>query len=694
MAHDDPVMAIEPADRPSGFDRRTRVAFELATWGMAAILVACAALPTTDAVSRGGLLFCAALLVVFAATWFHLLPEAVFGRMNFVVGTAISQVVAGILLVLTGDVSSPYFAFFLLPTLATTFAMRLSGTIVTGVIATVTFFTIMLSDIVVGQADQAEIALGSIRMTAIVATVAMTALIARTMEATRATLGQRTLDLAAQNVELGVARSVGLALARARDRSEIMRAVLDVARQSLGVDRIFFFTGADAINGHTVAASGASEYFESDATLRDSPRQRALRTRRTVVVSDATQEAAISERVRTKYGMAAALFIPLIHRGDLIGLLVLSCASPSEWTPGELRLGEAIAEASAPTLAALLALEEVKEQRERLADRTKVLEGMNQLVEALALGSDEASTAEVAARSISQAFRLGAATTLLTDPSIALLEPIGITGGASVHPVVNGPTNCPTIRSGRIFRVSSGTDAVICPYMPFRAGSHGYVCAPLIAAGDPVGALFMEPAADSVLEEAFTVAAADRVALAIANRRVLETAKRQATTDGLTGLHNRHFLAEQLRLLQSLAERHGQKYAVVAMDIDDLKRVNDTHGHEMGDLALRGFANVVKKTTRGSDAGVRTGGDEFLVLLPHGGADDARVLAGRVREAVAAQGRAEPHTAITVSFGVAEWRPGRTAEQVLEAADGMLYAAKRAGKDRIATEAPAAGAET
>jgi two-component system cell cycle response regulator len=183
------------------------------------------------------------------------------------------------------------------------------------------------------------------------------------------------------------------------------------------------------------------------------------------------------------------------------------------------------------------------------------------------------------------------------------------------------------------------------------------------------------------------------VALAIANRRVLETARRQATTDGLTGLHNRHFLAEQLRLLQSLAERHKQGYAVVAIDVDDLKSVNDTFGHEMGDLALRGFANVVRKTIRGSDVGVRTGGDEFLILLPRGGLEDARVLAGRLRDAVAAQGRAEPHTAITVSLGVAAWRPGRTTEQVLEAADAMLYAAKRAGKDRIMTEAPVGAAK-
>jgi len=687
-------MATRPVDRPSSFDRRTRLASEIATWGSALILVASAALPTTDPGSRDGLLFCAALLVLFAAVWFHVLPERFFGRMRFTLGTAIAQIIAGILLVLTGDVDSPYFVFYFFPTLATTFAMRVSGALVTGMIAIVVFLAILIGDLVTGDAGPGEIALGVIRLAGVAGIVAMTALITRTMEETRATLRQRTHDLAAQNVELDVARSVGLALARARDRGEIMRAVLDVARQPLGVDRIFFFTGGEAMSiGHTVGPDGMAELFEPDPTLRDSPRQRAVRTRRTVILNDVAQERGISERVRTKFGMAAALFIPLIHRGELVGLLVLSGPTPREWTPGELRLGETIAEASAPTLATHLALEEVREQRAQLAERTKVLEGMNQLVEALALGTDETSTAEVAARSVSHAFRLVATTTLLTDPSLALLEPVGIAGGATEHPVVKGPANCPAIRSGRIFKVSASSDPVICPYMPFRDGSHGYVCAPLVTGGEPVGALFMEPAADSVMEEAFTLAAADRVALAVANRRVLETAKRQATTDGLTGLHNRHFLAEQLRLLQSLAERHKQNYAVLAIDVDDLKRVNDTFGHEMGDLALRGFANVVRKTIRASDVGVRTGGDEFLVLLPRGGIDDARVLAERLREAMAAQGRAEPHTAITVSLGAAAWSPGRTAEQVLEAADAMLYAAKRAGKDRIVADSSVATAE-
>ena len=132
-------------------------------------------------------------------------------------------------------------------------------------------------------------------------------------------------------------------------------------------------------------------------------------------------------------------------------------------------------------------------------------------------------------------------------------------------------------------------------------------------------------------------AAADRVALSLATRRVIETAQRQATTDGLTGLHNRHFLTEQLRLMHSLAARHGQPYSVIALDLDGLKNVNDTFGHEQGDLALRGLANTVRKTVRASDISVRTGGDEFLILMPQSSLEEARVAAERVREAIELQ---------------------------------------------------------
>jgi diguanylate cyclase (GGDEF)-like protein len=678
----------------AAYERRIRLASEVATWGIAAILVASAALPTTDPLARLGLLFSAALLGIFGVLWFHLIPEPIFGPLRFTIGTALTQAVAAVLLMLTGGSASNYFVFFLFPTLATTFAMRVISTVVVGSIGLIALVALIIDEDVL-QSRPELIQLGAVRVSAFVAVIAMTALIARTMQDTRAALRQRSNELAAQNVELEVSHTTALAIARARDIGELLRAVHDSASTALATQRVFFFEGAEASErGWTVSAEGAFQSFEADLRLRDSPRQRAMRTRRTIVVNDMAAEPMVGDRVRTAFAVASGLFVPLIHRGGLVGLVTFTHSKARTWTAREVRLAEIIAESVAPSVASFLAIEEVREEREAIAGRMKVLEGMNQLVEALALAQDEPTTGQVAARTVAQGFRLIAATTLFVDPSIALLEPVGTAGAARAHPVVNGPTNCPAIRSGRVFRVSAPTDAVVCPYMPFAEGSSGYVCVPLLAGGEPMGALFMEPTLGSVVEDTFLRAAADRVALSLANRRVLETAQRQATTDGLTGLSNRHLLREQLRLLQSLATRHGQPYSVIAFDVDGLKQVNDTFGHEMGDLALRGFANIVRKTIRTSDVGVRTGGDEFLILIPLGGLEQGRILAERLRDALAAQGRAEPHTAVTVSAGVAAWRAGRTAEQVLEAADEMLYAAKRAGRDRVAVETAPSAAES
>lgn len=678
----------------AAYERRIRLASEVATWGIAAILVASAALPTTSAITRLGLLFSAALLGIFGILWFHVIPERIFGPLRFTIGTALTQLVGAILLMLTGGGESNYFVFFMFPTLATTFAMRVVSTVVVGSIGLISLVAIIVGDGVFE--NRAELfQLGAVRVSAFIALIAMTALTARTMQETRAALRQRSNELASQNVELEVSHSTALAIARARDLGELLRAVFDAASTAIGAQRVFFFEGADASDrSWTIGAEGAFQSFDIDRRQRDSPRQRAMRSRRTIVVNDMADEPMVSERVKTSFGVGSGLFVPLIHRGGLVGLVTFVDPKPRTWTAREVRLAEIVAESVAPSVASFLAIEEVREEREILAGRMKVLEGMNQLVEALSLAQDEATTGQVAARAVAQGFRLIAATTLFVDPSIALLEPIGTAGAARVHPVVNGPTNCPAIRSGRVFQVSAPTDAVICPYMPFQEGSGGYVCVPLLAGGEPIGALFMEPTVGSVVEDTFIRAAADRVALSLANRRVLETAQRQATTDGLTGLSNRHLLREQLKLLQSLATRHGQPYSVIAFDVDGLKQVNDTFGHEMGDLALRGLANVVRKTIRTSDIGVRTGGDEFLILIPLGGLEQARILAERLRDALAAQGRAEPHTAMTVSAGVAAWRVGRTGEQVLEAADEMLYAAKRAGRDRVVVESAPAAAES
>ena len=679
--HGGELVVGDPRARAS-YERRIRIASEAASWGIGATLLGTAALPTTDQASRIGLVASSLLLFLFATLWFHVFPDSWLGKSRFAVGAAITQVIAAILLVLTGGIDSRYFPYYVLPILATVFGMRISGTLFTGTIAVVAYLATLVAEVFFGG-ERGQIDVGVIRLFALLSVIAMTALISRTIQETRFTLRQRTEELATQNAELSVARNTAVGLARVSDLHELVRVVYESAKNALAVDRLYLFASKpDFADGFTVGPDGAVEEFHADPTLpEDTPRRRAVREKRTVAVNDSRDDKASDRGEHQHFG--AGLFVPLVHRSEVIGLMAVSSHEKREWTAHEIRVAEVVADASAAAVASFFAFEEVRGQSERLEARMKVLESMDNFVDALALTTDEASLAQTAARSLQQGFHLPAATVLFTDPSVAILEPVGTAGRATPHPVVNGPTSCPAIRSGRFFEVTSADDPVVCPYMPFR--SH-YSCVPLVAGGDTVGALFLEPDKQSILDVTVLRAAADRVALSLATRRVLETAQRQATTDGLTGLHNRHFLTEQLRLMHSLAVRHGQPYSVVAIDVDGLKNVNDTFGHEQGDLALRGLANTMRKTLRASDVGVRTGGDEFLVLMAQSGLEESRVAAERVREAVELQGRTDPKIAISVSAGVAAWQPGRSAEQVLEAADAMLYAAKRAGKDRVVAE--------
>ena len=690
LAHHVRETAVGDPRARASYERRVRIASEVASWGIGAALLGTAALPTTDQPSRIGLVASSLLLFLFATLWFHVFPDSWLGRSRFAIGTAITQIIAAILLVLTGGVASRYFPYYFLPILATVFGMRISGTLFTGTIATVAYVATFVAEMFV-VSNRTELDDGVIRFFSLLSVIAMTALISRTIQETRFTLRQRTDELATQNAELSVARNTAVGLARVRELHELVRVVYESAKNSLAIERLYLFASKpDFTDGYTIGPDGSMEEFHTDPALpEDTPRRRAVREKRTVAVSD-SKDQTVSEPAGEHQHFAAGLFVPLIHRSDVIGLMAVSSHKAREWSAHEIRIAEVIADASASAVASFLTLEEVQGQSDRLEARMKVLESMDDLVDALALTTDESSLAQTAARSLSQGFHLPAATVLFTDPSVAILEPIGTAGRATPHPVVNGPTTCPAIRSGRFFEVKSAEDPVVCPYMPFR--SH-YSCLPLVAGGDTVGALFLEPDGDSIVDVTVMRAAADRVALSLATRRVIETAQRQATTDGLTGLHNRHFLTEQLRLMHSLAARHGQPYSVVALDLDGLKNVNDTFGHEQGDLALRGLANTVRKTVRASDISVRTGGDEFLILMPQSSLEEARIAAERVREAIELQGRADPRIAITVSAGVASWRAARSAEQVLEAADLMLYAAKRAGKDRVVAETPARVAE-
>ena len=181
---------------------------------------------------------------------------------------------------------------------------------------------------------------------------------------------------------------------------------------------------------------------------------------------------------------------------------------------------------------------------------------------------------------------------------------------------------------------------------------------------------------------------AEQVALALERYRFLAMVQRQASIDDLTGLSNHRFLVDYLGQQVALAERMSTPLAILMLDIDHFKRLNDTYGHSAGDDALVAFAGALTQSVRRSDLAARYGGEEFVVVMSNTGRDEARMVAEKVRAAVAgtviAPGGVADGPGITVSIGVAAYPDDTTsAGELVTLADRALYAAKRSGRNRV-----------
>lgn len=165
-----------------------------------------------------------------------------------------------------------------------------------------------------------------------------------------------------------------------------------------------------------------------------------------------------------------------------------------------------------------------------------------------------------------------------------------------------------------------------------------------------------------------------------------------AVTDGLTGLHNRRYFDTHLTGMFEKSASRQKPVALVMCDIDHFKRVNDNHGHDVGDEVIREFARRIKKNIRHVDLACRYGGEEFVVVMPDTDLALARIVAERIRQEVAAhpfiaRGGAE-QLPVTVSLGIS-CREGNedTPEKLLKRADVALYNAKRGGRNQVVSEA-------
>lgn len=181
---------------------------------------------------------------------------------------------------------------------------------------------------------------------------------------------------------------------------------------------------------------------------------------------------------------------------------------------------------------------------------------------------------------------------------------------------------------------------------------------------------------------------AKQIEMAITIADLFQAVREQAVTDALTGLYNRRYFEEALEKEVQRAKRQNQPFSIIGIDLDFLKKINDTYGHNFGDLAIKTIADVLKSNARAVDIPARMGGEEFNVLLPGINSEGAMIAAERIRKSIES---AEIDTIghITGSLGVATYlEQSDNVEELLELTDQAMYTSKRNGRNQVTLAKP------
>jgi two-component system, cell cycle response regulator len=184
---------------------------------------------------------------------------------------------------------------------------------------------------------------------------------------------------------------------------------------------------------------------------------------------------------------------------------------------------------------------------------------------------------------------------------------------------------------------------------------------------------------------------ASHLAVSLSNARMVQKLETMATTDGLTGLFNKRAMLDAAMQKVAAAARFGRRLSVLLADLDHFKKVNDTYGHDVGDLVIGGLGEILKRQKRATDVVARFGGEEFVVLCEQTDEKGALLLGDRIREELSKTTFRTPKgvLSVTCSIGIATFpEAGGDWEALFKAADDALYVSKRSGRDRCTVWRP------
>ncbi len=252
------------------------------------------------------------------------------------------------------------------------------------------------------------------------------------------------------------------------------------------------------------------------------------------------------------------------------------------------------------------------------------------------------------------------------------------------------PEACRVRRTGHIVNSIDNPDICYAFQPPPELGPRRHVCFPIIQSGS-VGSIVQiisQPEDEQRIQDtaALLQVYLRESAPVLETKRLMESLRDSTLRDPMTGLNNRRFLEEYVEVLVANVQRKGAHVAILMLDLDYFKMVNDTHGHDAGDAVIKSLANVLKQAVRASDLVIRYGGEEFLIVLLESSAEQAFQIGEKIRAAVEAL-KIQIGTLTlqkTISIGIADY-PGDSATfwQAVKFADIALYQAKDQGRNRV-----------
>ena len=223
-----------------------------------------------------------------------------------------------------------------------------------------------------------------------------------------------------------------------------------------------------------------------------------------------------------------------------------------------------------------------------------------------------------------------------------------------------------------------------------EAKMKSYILVPLLSKHTHFGSLIVFSSRENISnsELNFLGLFAKQIELAITIADLFQAVKEQAITDGMTGLYNRRYFEEYIKKEAIRAMRQNQKFTVIGIDLDHLKQINDTYGHNYGDIAIKAIAEVLKNNARSIDIAARMGGEEFNLILPAVDIEGGCIAAERIRKAIESI-ELEKIGHITARLGVATY-PDQSddLEELLELTDQAMYESKRNGRNRVTIAKP------